>query len=150
MSVNTSAGTLLHISAIAPATFDAPGYVALAWLPVGEIVDPGEFGRKYALVSHTPVATRGVQKFKGSFNEGTMAMTMGLDSVDTGQMALRTASKLDTPVSLKITLPSGTIYYFQALVMEFVVTGLTVDNITSASCSLELTTTKAGVGIITV
>ena len=150
MAVDTSAGTLLHISAARPATFDAAGYVALVWSPVGEITDPGEFGRKYASVTHNPVATRGTQKFKGSFNEGAMSMKMGLDNADAGQVILNAAVLSDDAYSFKVTLPSGHIYYFQAMAMEFVVGGLTVDSVTSATCTLELTTSKTGVGIIAV
>ena len=71
MTVRTSAGTTLKVSASAPATFDKAGYSALTFTAVGEITDLGEFGREYALVTHNPVGTRGTQKFKGSFNEGT-------------------------------------------------------------------------------
>lgn len=150
MSVNTSAGTLLSISAAAPASFTAAGYAALTYTPIGEIVDPGEFGRKYAVVTHTPVGTRGTQKFKGSFNEGAMNLQMGLDTADAGQILLQAAVNSDAPHSFKVTLPSGAIFYFQGMAMEFVITGLTVDSITSASCALELTTSKTGVGVVRV
>ena len=150
MAVNTSAGTTLQVAAAAPTTFDAVGYAALTWKLVGEVVDPGEFGRKYAVVKHTPVGTRGAQKFKGSFDDGTMAMQLGLDDKDEGQIILRAGVTSDTPLAFKVTLPSGSIYYFQALAMEFVITGLTVDAITSASCALEVTTSKSGVGVVQV
>lgn len=150
MAVDTSAGTLLHISAAAPATFNAAGYAALTWTPVGEVVDPGEFGRKYAVVKHNPVATRGTQKFKGSFDEGTMSLKLGLDNDDAGQILLHAAVLLDDPQSFKVTLPGGDTYYFQAMAMDFVIGGLTVDSVTSAACTLELTTSKTGIGIVEV
>lgn len=151
MSVETSAGTLIAVSAAAPATRNAAGYAAIAgWTPVGEIVDPGEFGRKYALITHNPVATRGTQKKKGSFNEGSMAMQMGLDNDDAGQVLMKSAADDDAPYSFRITLPTGHIYYFQALVMEFVISGLTVDSITAASAAIEITTDNAGIGIVEV
>lgn len=150
MGVETSAGTLLHVVAAAPATFDAAGYAALVWVAVGEVVDPGEFGRKYAVIKHNPVATRGTQKKKGSYDEGTMALKLGLDNDDAGQVILQDLKDSDDPGAFKLTLPTGHIYYFQALVMEFIVGGLTVDSITSATVTIELTTAPDGTGIIEV
>ena len=152
MAVETSAGTLLHISAGKPATFDGAGYAAvgMTWTPVGEVVDMGEFGRKYALIKHNPVATRVTQKFKGSYDEGNMPLKLALDNDDAGQILCKTASKSDASYSIKITLPGGDTYYCQAIVMDFVIGGLTVDSVTSASISLELTSTKTGIGIVEV
>ena len=150
MTVNTAAGTTLHMSSAIPATFSGPGYVALTWVPVGEIVDSGEFGRKYAVIKHNPVATRGAQKFKGSFDEGTMNLKMALDTDDAGQILMKAAVNLDTPQSFKATLPGGDIYYFQAMCTEFKVGGLTVDSVASAAVTLELTTSKTGIGIVEV
>lgn len=150
MAVDTSAGSLLHVSAPAPATFNGVGYAALTWVPVGEAVDLGEFGRKFALIKHNPVATRGTQKFKGSFDEGSIALKLALDNYDAGQIIMLAASNSDAKHSFKITLPSGYIYYFQAMVMDFVIGSLTVDSVTSANVSLELTTNKDGIGIVAV
>lgn len=149
MAVDTSAGTLLHVTTAPPATFTTVGYAALIWTPVGEAVDLGDFGRKFALIKHNPVATRGTQKFKGSFDEGSIALKLALDNYDAGQLIMIAATLTDLKYSFKITLPTGFIYYFQAMVMDFVIGGLTVDSVTAASVSLELTTTKAGVGILT-
>ena len=80
MTVRTSAGTTLRVTASAPATFNSAGYTTLfstSPVPalVGEVTDLGEFGREYALVTHMPVGNRGTQKFKGSFNEGTNTLS---------------------------------------------------------------------------
>lgn len=155
MTVFTSAGTTLTISASIPATFDDTGYAAVfAESPgpavVGEITDMGEFGREFALVTHMPVGSRGTQKFKGSFNEGTMALSMGLDTDDSGQVIMKTASLSDANFSFLVTTQSGDKYYFQSKVMSFKVNVASVDSITTATASLELTTTAAGVGIIEV
>ena len=47
MTVRTSAGTTLKVSASTPATFDATGYNALTMTVVGEVSDLGEFGREF-------------------------------------------------------------------------------------------------------
>jgi len=155
MTVFTSAGTTLTISADIPATFDASGYAAVFTASpgpavVGEITDLGEFGREFALVTHMPVGSRGTQKFKGSFNEGTMALSLGLDTDDAGQIIMKSASLSDANFSFQVLTQSGDKYFFQAKVMSFKVNVAGVDSITTASASLELTTTAAGVGIVEV
>lgn len=148
MTVRTSAGTTLKVSANAPATFNTAGYSALTFTAVGEITDLGEFGREFALVTHNPVGTRGTQKFKGSFNEGTMNLTLGLDTDDAGQVLMKAASLADSAYSFEVTTQNGDTYYFQAMVMSFKVGIGSVDSITTATCTLELTTSAGGVGIV--
>ena len=148
MTVRTSAGTTLKVSASAPATFNVAGYLALTFTAVGEITDLGEFGREFALVTHNPVGTRGTQKFKGSFNEGTMNLTLGLDTDDAGQVLMKAASLADSAYSFEVTTQNGDTYYFQAMVMSFKVGIGSVDSITTATCTLELTTSAGGVGIV--
>ena len=148
MTVRTSAGTTLKISANAPATFNVAGYSALTYTAVGEITDLGEFGREFTLVTHNPVGSRGTQKFKGSFNEGTMNLSLGLDTDDAGQVLMKAASLSDGPYSFEVTTQNGDTYYFQAMVMSFKVGVGSVDSITTATCTLELTTSAGGVGIV--
>lgn len=148
MTVRTSAGTTIGISASAPATFNAAGYDALTFTAIGEVTDLGEFGRQYALVTHNPVGNRGTVKKKGSFNEGTMTLGLGLDTDDAGQILAKSASASDADYYFKVTTQNGDIYYFPALVMSFVVGVGSVDQITAASITLELTTSAGGVGIV--
>lgn len=152
MSVRTSAGTTLKVSATTPETFDQAGYEStdVVYSTVGEVTNFGEFGRVYNLVTHSPVATRGVQKFKGSFNEGTMELQLGLDTDDAGQVIMKAAALSDNDYTFLVTTQNGDKYYFQAKVMGFRVNVGSVDQITSASVTLELTLSAAGVGIITV
>ena len=152
MTVQTTAGTRLRITATAPATFNEAGYETLfdaspAPALIGEITDLGEFGREYALVTHNPVAERGTGKFKGSFNEGSMALQLGLDAEDAGQTIALAASVSDADYYFSVELQDGTRYFFPAKVMSFKVGVGSVDSITSASITLELVSTD-GVGVI--
>jgi len=153
MTVRTSAGTTLKVTASAPATFDTTGYNTLftaSPVPatVGEITDLGEFGREFALVTHNPVGTRGTQKFKGSFNEGTISLSLGLDTDDAGQIIVKAASLSDNDYSFMVTTQNGDRYFFQAKVMSFKVGVGSVDSITTATVTLEISTNAAGVGIV--
>ena len=150
MSVKTSAGTVFGVSAAAPATFNAAGYAALTFTNVGEITDYGEFGREYAVVTHQPVGSRGTQKFKGSFNDGSMTLTLGLDTDDSGQILMKSASMSDADYSISVTTQNGDKYYFQVKVMSWKVAIGSVDSITTATAALELSSNAAGVGIIEV
>lgn len=150
MAVRTSAGTTIGIVAAAPATYDATGYAALTFVTIGEVTDLGEFGREYALVTHNPIDDRGTVKKKGSFNEGSMSLTVGLDTDDAGQILAKTASKSDADYSFEVTTQNGDVYYFRAQVMSFKVNLGSVDTITSANIMLELTTNDAGIGVVEV
>lgn len=148
MSVRSSAGTTISLSAGIPATFNTAGYTALTWTAIGEVTDLGEFGREFNLITHNPIGSRGTVKLKGSFNEGSITMQMGLDTDDAGQILAKTASLSDSDYSFKIITQNGDDYYFQAKVMSFKVNVGSVDSVTSATIMLELTTNSAGVGII--
>lgn len=148
MAVQTSAGSTLKISAGVPATFNVAGYAALTYTAIGEITDLGEFGRDYTLVTHNPIGTRGTRKFKGSYNEGSMALQVGLDTDDAGQILAKTASESDADYAFELTVQNGSIYYFQAKVMTFKVGVGDVNKITSAAITLELSTSNTGVGVV--
>lgn len=150
MTVKTSAGTTLKVSASTPATFDSTGYNALSFTTVGEVVNLGEFGRVYNLVTHNPVSVRGTVKKKGSFNEGQMALQLGLDTDDAGQILMKAASLSDNDYSFLVTDQKGDKYYFQAQCMGWKVGIGGVDQITAATCTLEITTSTAGVGFVEV
>jgi Lambda phage tail tube protein, TTP len=148
-AVETVAGTTIGISATKPATYNIVGYDAVVFSTIGEITDGGTHGRVYAEVTHNPIATRGTQKFKGSFNEGTKTIQMAVSNSDAGQVLLQTALASDASFSFKVTYQGGDIDYFQARVLSFEKAAASVDSIVSATVQLSLTTTAAGVGIVT-
>jgi hypothetical protein len=148
MTVRSSAGSTIKISAGIPATFNSAGYAALTLTAIGEVTDLGEFGREYALVTHNPLGTRGTTKLKGSFNEGTISMQVGLDTDDAGQILAKAASLSDNDYSFEIATQNGDKYYFQAKVMSFKVSVGSVDQVTNATIALELTSGGLNPGIV--
>jgi hypothetical protein len=148
MAVHTAAGASIGISASAPATFNVAGYDALTLTNVGEVTDLGEFGREYALVTHNPLATRATIKRKGSYNEGQISLQLALDADDAGQILLRAASESDADHYFGITDQDGTVYFFPAQVMSFKINVGSVDNIVTATVTLEITSATGGVGVI--
>lgn len=137
-NVYTSAGTSIAVSASNPATNNQAGYEALSFSTIGEVTDLGEFGRVYNLVTHNPLATRATVKRKGSYNDGTVSMSLAVDDADAGQVILTTAVDDDNDYSFKVTDQNGKSYYFQAQVMSFPIAFGSVDQITSRNVTLEI------------
>lgn len=133
----TSAGTTIHVSASAPATYDAAGFAALSWTKVGEVVDLGTYGKKYNLVTHNPIDDRKTVKRAGSYNSGAMSVKMARVPADGGQTIL--VAQQGNVISVKITLSNTTVNYFQATVMGYSTEIGSVDTITSATVDLEVT-----------
>lgn len=140
MSVTTAAGTRLYIGGTGDLFSPDP-----PWVEIAEIVDFGEIGRVYELITHNPVADRQTRKFKGSFNDGSMALQLGRDIEDAGQAALLVALDSDTPHNFRIDLndvPVGggfaTQIRFKGLVMSFPFGIGSVNSIVSATVNLEV------------
>ena len=138
--VFTTAGTTLEVTATSPATYDLAGFEALNdWVGVGEIVDFGEFGREYNLVTHNPIGDRRTIKRKGSYNDGSVPLVMArVPGTDAGQDLLRTARDDDSSYYFKVTYQDGGVMYYSAQVMSYTSNLGSVDNIVQASCNLEI------------
>lgn len=157
MAAYTAAGSTLRITSTAPATFNAAGYAtifpatpAAANPLVGEVTQIGTFGREYALITHNPIGSRGTQKFKGSFNEGTLEVSLALDTKDTGQVLMKAAVGSDADYYFEVKTSNGDKYYFGGKVMMFKQGVDSVDSIVTASATIEISTTSTGVGVVEV
>lgn len=152
LAVETAAGTTLWITAAIPATFDVAGYDASAvegtMVAVGEVVSIGAHGRTYAPVTHLPLASRTVQKFKGSRDDGNIDINLGRDSDDAGQILLKTALDSDANHSFKIQYPGGDREFFQGKVMSMNNAADGADSIVARTVSIAITANAAGVGIV--
>lgn len=141
MTVQTNAGTSLAISAGPPVANDAVSFALLSYTVVGEVVSLGEHGATYALVTHNPLDSRRTKKFKGSVNDGTLAVGLGLDITDAGQVVLLAGAdglQVDTVHSVRITFQDGSIEYFQAKVMSYTRNPSTIDAIVAANTVFEV------------
>lgn len=141
MTVQSAAGATLGITATAPTAFTKVGWEAATMTTIGEITDMGTFGREYAKIEHKPLANRRVQKRKGSFDEGSTTLTVGLDTKDAGQILLKAAANSDNDYYFCLTLQNGDKYFWPALVLSFKPNIGSVDNIVSASIGMEITGT---------
>lgn len=138
----SSVGTIVSVSATAPATYDATGFAALTWSICGELADLPSFGSEAALATHTPLRTGIVAKRRGSLNYGSVTLTMALSDFDAGQTILSTkggaVAGVSASVSVKVALVNGDIQYFTAQVMSFKTNVGNADAITMAEVTLEI------------
>jgi hypothetical protein len=137
-SAFTSAGTSIAISAALPATVTPTAYAALTYTEIGEITDGGAIGRTYNMVNHSPLATRGVVKLKGSYDDGTMTVQAAYAPGGAGQALVETALDDDDFYSFKVTLQDGTIKFFQAQVTSAPVNIGGVDTVTGTTFNLSI------------
>lgn len=150
MTARTSAGTALAISSASPATFDSTGFTALTYTVIGEITDiGGDIGRSYNLVTHLPLSSRATVKKKGSYNSGSMQVTLAIDSADAGQTLANTALNSDADYSFKLTNQDGSGKWFKGVVMSFPTNYGGVDTITTAVLTIEITANATGQDFVT-
>lgn len=148
--VRTSAGTTFSVSTAAVAsTFaaDAAAFGAAAYTVVGELSDLGSFGKKYNLVTFTPLGDRKVIKRKGSYNNGTLALKFGAAVTNPGQIKMQSASDDDASYAFKVVTQSGSVYYFTGQVMGWMLEVGSVDQIMGASCDVEIDSDIVPVGL---
>lgn len=140
MAVQTTAGTVLSLTATTPATYDEAGFtgVGMTYTDVGEIVDMGSWGREYNLVTHNPIGDRRTVKLKGSYNDGQVQLQLGRDLSDAGQTLLQTALNDDSDYYIKVAFQDGSVQYFAAKVMSYTTDAGNVDQVTGATVSIEI------------
>lgn len=97
MDASPSAGTKLYMGGTSAAALLTDTYVE-----IGGIESIPEFGRSYNEVTFTPLAERGVQKYKGSFNDGSVTVPLAKDLSNAGQAALYAARDSDFDYNFKV------------------------------------------------
>lgn len=140
-SVQTLASTTISVSNAVPTTFDSDastGYPSLSYTALGEVVDFGEFGSQYNLVTHLPIASRQIKKYKGSYNNGSVTINMARDDDDAGQVIALAGLAADTDYSFKITYQDGTDDYFAGKIMSFNSGGGNSDTIAMRTLQVEI------------
>lgn len=139
MAIHSGAGTVVSIATTSGvSTVDLTGFQAKTYQAVGEIVNIGDFGKKFNVIKHMPIGTRYTKKLKGSYDNGSMALSMASDNADAGQIIMKTASDSDLSYAFKIVEQDGTTTYFTAQTISFVKKISGVDSIVAMDASLEI------------
>lgn len=122
--ITTATGTRFYIGPSAASTVDTTGeFAALSYTEVGLVESYGEYGDDAADVTFSAVGDARVRHSKGARDAGTMALVVGHDPFDAGQLALIAAEATNNNFAFKIVLPDGpttsstdTVNYFRGLV----------------------------------
>ena len=138
-SVQTLVETTISVSASLPATYDAAGYGALTFTAVGQVTDWTAGGQVYNVVTSNPIAQRGTDKYKGTFNNGADTITVNRDDDDAGQLIILAALTDDADYAFEVTYQDGTIDYFTGKVVSFDTVAGGADSIVQKTISLERT-----------
>jgi hypothetical protein len=141
MAISATAGSTLAIGTTE--TINSPDDL----LMIGEIVDLGALGRTYKKIEAPSIGTRGIRKYKGTYDDGTMTIKLNRDPADTGQAAAIVARDNDGDYNFRLTLndyqqTSGfvisTIIDFKAKVMSYTLEPGGVDNMVGSTLVLEV------------
>jgi hypothetical protein len=80
-----------------------------------------------------------VKKLKGSYNNGAIQLQMARDqAVANNQDKLKTALASDASYAFRVTLQDGTKLYFTGKVMSYKTGVGSVDQMTAATCAVEI------------
>jgi hypothetical protein len=132
MALQTAAGATLSIGTTATVAagddYDA----------ISNVVGIPEYGRAYAEIKFSPLSSRAVLKFKGSYDDGNLSVSMGKDTADAGQAALIAAMATDDDYNFKVVDLDTTTQYFKAKVMSYTTTRDGTDNVIMATALLSI------------
>lgn len=112
MTVKSSSGTCLSISAALPATHDADGFTALAFTQVGELETLGDVVLNKQTGSFTRLCSGDTTVIKGGEEATTIAPVVGLDRDDGGQTIVAAAYESPNDYAFRITESDGDAVYF--------------------------------------
>jgi hypothetical protein len=123
--INTAAGAKLLIATTPGIPANLAAYQALTWTEVGEVEDLGEFGDESDSVSFTALADARTRKMKGPRDAGTMAIVVGDDMLDDGQIAMEAAEATNINWPFQIQLNDAitvggddSTHFFSGMVMS--------------------------------
>src|ERR1017187_10123600 len=107
MAFNTAAGAAIAIGSASTYTGSAltsTNGPSDTYVTIGNVTNIPEFGRKYKEVNFAPIATRALQKVKGSYDEGSVDFELARDPNDAGQAAALISRDVDANYNFKLTL----------------------------------------------
>jgi hypothetical protein len=136
--VITYGGVQISISAGVPATYDQPGFAALTYSSIGELISFGDRGQTFEDVAYTTLGDRATKHLKGTTDQPETEVEMAVDRSDAGQILMKAAKNSDAEYAFKVAYSNGEIDYFQALVNSFVVVGGDANAIRTATSKIRV------------
>jgi len=127
MPVSTTNGATLGTSATLPSSFDATGYNALTFTAIGQILNVGDIGKVYNMVTHQPLDNAYPTKKKGTYDIPNLSVKVGRITADAGQVLLQTALGVSASYAFKVTLNSGDVAEFTGHVIKAAIASVAPD-----------------------
>jgi len=125
--INTSLGARFYISnaAVLDTVDTIAEFEALTWVEVYPVENLGEFGDEAAAVTFSALNDGRVRKLKGARDAGTLAVVVGHNPTQTGQVAMIAAEATKFNYGFKVEVPdapselySNSVFYFRGKVMS--------------------------------
>lgn len=152
MAINTATGARYYIGGSGPIdyTTDAGAiddFEALTWVEIGEVEDGGEYGDEASDVTFQSLSAGRVRHLKGARDAGVLALVVGDDPMDAGQIAVRAAEQTKLDFNFRVVYEdapeagwSGSTDYFRAKVQSFRKNVGTGDNVVRRTANLGIST----------
>lgn len=134
-------GATFSIVSGTPDTYDEAGFAALSYTEIAENISIGEFGGTAEVITHTPLKTGIIKKFKGSKNYGSQSIQFGVIT-DAGQAALQSgfdgANEFEEH-SVEVAYADGTVRYYTGIVTSFTYQELSTSAVVNGASVIEVT-----------
>jgi len=124
--INTATGSKIFIGPNVPTSADTVAeFSALTYTEIGLVETLGEFGDESSAVNFASLSDGRQRKAKGIRDAGAIAITVGDDPTDPGQLAMIAAEATPLKYAFKVVLNdqvteggTGSTMYFRGLVMS--------------------------------
>jgi len=113
---------------------------------IKQIESIGDFGDEAADVTFTALEDGRVRHLKGPRDAGVLALVVGRDPLDAGQMKLLAAEKTKLAYNIRITAAdaaseshTNSVFYFQALIQSARINAGAADNVVRINANIGIT-----------
>lgn len=138
VDVTKNTGTTFGMSADLPTTYDDDGYAVPSITDIGEVIDIGELGKLWAVITHQSVTKDYPEKIKDTYDVSDVALTIGRVTANTGQALLQTALASPAHYTFKVVLPSGDIGYFTGMVTKASIGAIATSGVSSTVVTIAI------------
>lgn len=110
MAITTATGTKVYIgAAVSEAQADTLAeFVAMTgWTEIKQVESVGEFGDQASDVTFAALGDARVRHAKGARDAGTLAIVVGHDPLDAGQLSAIAAEQTNDEFAFRVVLPDG-------------------------------------------
>jgi hypothetical protein len=123
LAISSTSGAQVFIGPVNSTADTKTAYASLSYTEIGEVESIGEFGDQASTVTFTSLSDARVRKRKGVRDAGDLALVVGHDPLDEGQIACTAAQATDFSYAFKVIIADAadandpdSVFYFRALV----------------------------------